>query len=217
MAASAVSDLVHLWTPPQEGSKLTHTCKLLALLQHQRGRARARRHLDRTLRSCSSHRFHLSQLATASIRGVPSCGMDRSSSQQHSRLLLVIWSCSVNETQISTKRKFVADDFCPLRVERVSVRRLTEDADKRVVVRAKPIPQRSSSASREDARYCLRRAGSRSSRLCRSVLCSQSTACSFCGEDRELCQSRDGAGVIFAVQTSVSLVDAFAAMSSVST
>ena len=31
MEPSGVPDQVHLWTPPQEGSKLTHTCKPLTL------------------------------------------------------------------------------------------------------------------------------------------------------------------------------------------
>ena len=39
----------------------------------------------------------------------------------------------------------------------------------------------------------------------------------LCGEDRESCKSRDGAGGILAIQTSVSLFDDFAAMASDST
>ena len=42
-------------------------------------------------------------------RRVPRCGLRRSSSQQHSHLLVVTWSSSVNQTQISLNRKFGAD------------------------------------------------------------------------------------------------------------
>ena len=31
MEASGVSDQARLWTPPEKGSKLTHTCKLVTL------------------------------------------------------------------------------------------------------------------------------------------------------------------------------------------
>ena len=90
--------------------------------------------------------------------------------------MVVIWSSSVNETQISTKRKFAADDVCPLEVERVSVKSLTEDGHTGVAVPATPIPQRSSSAPREHARYWVRRARSGSSRLlCTSDLDGHST------------------------------------------
>ena len=89
---------------------------------------------------------------------------------------MVIWSSSVNETQISTKRKFAADDVCPLEVERVSVKSLTEDDHTGVAVPAMPIPQRSSFAPREHPRHWVRRAASRSSRLlCTSDLACQST------------------------------------------
>ena len=48
------------------------------------------------------------------------------------------------------EEKFAADDVCPLEVERVSVKRLTEDGHTLgIAVPAMPIPQRSSSAPRE--------------------------------------------------------------------
>ena len=175
MEASGVSDQAHLWTPPQEGSKLTLTFKPLTfshtMVEPEQDADCAMmivEHLDFKLRSSGSHRFQFTQLAT-----VPRCDMDCSSLQQHSRLLVVIWSSSVNETQISTKRKFAADDACPLEVEQVPVKSLTEDGHTGVVVPATPIPQRSSSAPREPARYWVRRARSGSSRL----LCTSNLDC----------------------------------------
>ena len=78
---------------------------------------------------------------------------------------MAIWSSSVNETQISTKKKLAADGFCPLEVEGVSVKNLTADDHRGFAVSAMPIPQRSSSAPREHPRHWVRTAGSRSSRL----------------------------------------------------
>ena len=42
------------------------------------------------------------------------------------------------ETQISTKRKFAADDVCPREVERVSVKSLIEDGYTGIAVPALP-------------------------------------------------------------------------------
>ena len=129
-----------------------------------------------------------------------------------------IWSSSVNETQISTKRKFIADDFCPLRVERVSVRRLTEDGHERVVVCAKPIPAEIIIRVTRRREVLFEKSWIPELTPVQKRLMFPEYSVEFsCGEDRESCQSRVCAGVILAVQTSVSLVDDFAAMSSVST
>ena len=57
--------------------------------------------------------------------------------------MVVNWSISVTETQISTKRKFAADDVCPPEVERISVKSLTEDSHTgaEIIIRATQTPE----------------------------------------------------------------------------
>ena len=82
--ASGVSDQAHLSTPPQERNKLTPTCKPLTLshtsvVETEQDVDYAMmivEHLDFELRSSSSHRFQLTQLATASRGRAPRCDMD---------------------------------------------------------------------------------------------------------------------------------------------
>ena len=106
---------------------------------------------------------------------------------------------------VKQRGKFAADDVCPLRAERVSVRSLLEDSHRTVTQGCCSCIAHSAeiiiNATR--TREVLGEKNRWSSRLlCRFPECSVEP---LCGDDRASCTSRDGEGRILAIQTSVSM------------
>ena len=107
--------------------------QVVCCLTHKRGRAGTRCSHTTAIDECLNHKGKdpgsIGSIPPGSGRwavtlecSVLRCGLGWSSTQQHRHRMMVFWSSSAIRTQLSKKRKFIAEIVFHTKIERVSIK-----------------------------------------------------------------------------------------------